>query len=129
MAEKVMAAIRDKATIKKETVHFDTLDADMEVHSLTDAEYKEIADKANGSGEHKGDGKVLERLIYEGCDGLREVSKELVHAGKLVSGWEVVNFLSMDDIAKVARVINRLSGRGAESKVKTSAEIEALKNS
>ena len=77
----------------------------------------------------KGDGKLMERMIYEACDPLREKAKELVKAGVITSGWEATGFLSLPDKGKVLAAINRRSGRGAKSKVIIGEAVEALKNS
>lgn len=124
LAQKIADAIAERNKRKYEDVEFEALGGEtLKVHSLTDIEYMDINAKSAM------DKMLLQRLIYEACDDLRERSKELVKAGIIHDGYEVTGFLSPGDIAKISTVVNRLSGRGAESKIKIGEEIEAIKNS
>ena len=123
LAQKIADAIKEQNRRKYEEIYFESLDETLKIHSLTEDEYLEINEKS------KGDGKLMERMIYEACDPLREKAKELVKAVVITSGWEATGFLSLPDKGKVLAAINRLSGRGAKSKVIIGEAVEALKNS
>ena len=123
LAKKIADAIKEQNSRKYEEVYFEALGETFTVHSLTDDEYLEAREKS------KMDDRLMERIICEACDPLREKAGELVKAGVITSVWEATNFLSLNDKGKVLAVINRLSGRGAKSRVIVGEAVEALKNS
>lgn len=123
ITKKIQAALAERRKVKTERIYFEAIGEEMELHSLTDAEYIDINSAA------RGDGKLLQRLIYEACPALSAPAGELVNAGEITDYFEVVDFLTLSDLNKAAAAVNRISGRGTQTHVKIGSEIDEIKNS